>query len=92
MSSDQLTTDASDQQILALAKRINAVVLTIDMDFANILTYPPPHYDGIIVLRYQLVDQDQLDTMLEYMLAEEYPHGIRHKLIIVTRDRYRVRG
>ena len=48
--------DADDADVIALAQKLDAVLLTADLDFANILDYPPADYAGIIVLG-GLVDQ-----------------------------------
>jgi hypothetical protein len=33
--------DANDTEVIALAQKLDAVLLTIDLDFSNILDYPP---------------------------------------------------
>lgn len=49
---DYLAADASDEAVLALAQRLDAVLLTADLDFASILNYPPASYAGLMVMRY----------------------------------------
>ncbi|HEY7299202.1 MAG TPA: DUF5615 family PIN-like protein [Xanthobacteraceae bacterium] len=42
---------APDRDIAARAKLTGAVLLTRDLDFANIRQYPPESYSGLVVLR-----------------------------------------
>lgn len=42
---------AADQDVAAHARSTDAVLLTRDLDFANIRQYPPENYAGIVVLR-----------------------------------------
>src|SRR2546423_1786205 len=47
----------SDQEIADVCKRESRAILTLDLDFADIRSFPPSDYAGIIVLR--LVDQSR---------------------------------
>jgi predicted nuclease of predicted toxin-antitoxin system len=89
---EHLPQDATDPEVIDMATRLDAVLLTIDLDFANILDYPPDNYRGIIVLRYQIEDQDDLDATLKVTLDDLYREDLRGKLVIVSPQRYRVRG
>ncbi len=40
-----------DDDVAAVCRREGRVIVTLDLDFSNILTYPPEDYAGIIVLR-----------------------------------------
>jgi predicted nuclease of predicted toxin-antitoxin system len=42
---------APDSEIAARALQTRAVLLTRDLDFADIRTYPPARYSGIVILR-----------------------------------------
>lgn len=91
LSSAHIPQDAPDADVIALAHRLNAVLLTVDLDFANILDYPPADHEGIIVLRYQIDEEVELDATLKAMLADIYREGLRGALVIVSAGRYRVR-
>ena len=41
----------SDNNLINIAKRERRILLTLDKDFANIITYPPKDYCGIIRIR-----------------------------------------
>jgi predicted nuclease of predicted toxin-antitoxin system len=91
VTSAHIEPDASDAEVIALAHDLDAVLLTVDLDFSNILDYPPAQHDGIIVLRYQVQDEAELDAALKAALDEYYRDGFRQALVIVSPGRYRVR-
>lgn len=41
----------ADDDVAAACRREGRAIVTLDLDFSNILTYPPERYAGIIVLR-----------------------------------------
>ena len=48
---DQQMQGHADDDIAAACLREGRAIVTQDLDFSNILTYPPQDYSGIIVLR-----------------------------------------
>ena len=86
-----LAADTADPDVLALAQSLDAVLLTVDLDFANILHYPPQSHNGIIVLRYQTQDEVALDATLQQAFVDLYRSGFDQTLVIVEPRRYRVR-
>ncbi len=82
---------ADDETIAQTVRREGRVLLTLDLDFANIRAYPPEQYFGIIVLRSKTQDRA---TVLGYVprlaevLKERNPAG---ELWIIERDRIRIR-
>jgi len=42
---------ADDQTILEAAKQRSAVLITRDLDFSNIVLFPPQSHSGVLVLR-----------------------------------------
>ena len=40
-----------DEELAAVCQREHRVIVTMDLDFSNILKYPPEKYAGIAVLR-----------------------------------------
>ncbi len=89
--STYIAADSTDPNVLALAQSLDAVLLTVDLDFANILHYPPQSHAGVIVLRYQIQDEAALDTTLRQALSDLYRSGLRQTLLIVDPRRYRIR-
>jgi predicted nuclease of predicted toxin-antitoxin system len=52
--------DASDGEVLALAQSLDAVLITNDKGFGNILVYPPARHEGVIVLRMKAAHQERV--------------------------------
>jgi len=86
-----LPADAPDVQVIALAQEQDTVLLTFDLDFANVLQYPPKDYAGILVVRNGAEDETVLDQTLKAAPADLYREGLRGLLVIVSAGRYRVR-
>ena len=82
----------SDDEVVATRSRSeDRVLVTLDLDFANIRAYPPGEHSGIIVLRVKRQDKA---TVLTYVrrwataLANRKPDG---ELWIVDGNRRRFR-
>jgi predicted nuclease of predicted toxin-antitoxin system len=88
---DESLSGADDEMIANIVRAEARILLTLDLDFANIRAYPPEQHPGIIVLR--LKTQDKL-TIVAYLrrlvaaLEERSPVG---ELWIVEPDRIRFR-
>lgn len=65
--------------------------MTIDMDFSNILTYPPQSYAGIIVIRYGADVETAAVQTLKKVLAEMYRDKLRGCLVVINGEKYKVR-
>jgi predicted nuclease of predicted toxin-antitoxin system len=89
--SEHIATDSHDSTVIALAQQIDAVLVTVDLDFANIFDYPPPNYAGIIVLRYEVEDEQGVMTTLRQALSDLKRDDLRGALVIIEARRYRVR-
>ena len=88
---DQALSGTSDERLAPLCAAEGRILVTLDLDFADIRAYPPGAGPGVIVLR--LDGQDRLDferasTSLIATLAENEVSG---NLWIVESDRIRVR-
>lgn len=46
-----LPTDAADSVVIAKAQELDAVLLSLNGDFADIVRYPPRQYKGIVALQ-----------------------------------------
>lgn len=55
-----------DPQILAACTRENRILVTLDLDFADIREYPPGSHQGIWVLR---PPEQSFDTVLKLVLS-----------------------
>src|SRR5438552_16553171 len=48
---DLLPVDSSDAVVIAKAQEVNAIVLSLNGHFADIVTYPPRNYGGLLRFR-----------------------------------------
>lgn len=89
---DEDLSGVDDRVIAARVQIEGRVLLTLDLDFANIQAYPPDQYTGIIVLR---LEQQDKATVVAYVarvataLGQRSPIG---ELWIVQKDRIRFRA
>ena len=67
------------------------MLLTADLDFANIISYPPANDDGIIVMRYETAEEASLTLSLQQALEDLYRDSLRGILVIIEPTRYRIR-
>jgi hypothetical protein len=81
--------------VIAKAQELGCVLLSLNGDFADIVTYPPANYQGIIAI--QLHNHPEiLDVLMQrltrYLDAHADPQQYRGKLLIVEVHRIRIRG
>lgn len=82
---------ASDLEILKWAVKEKRILVTEDMDFANIILYPPKLHHGIILLRYRHKLEREIHAALSRLLKELKPSDFKKALVIVDADKYRLR-
>lgn len=88
----QLSAGISDAEIAQCAKVEHRIILTHDLDFSNILTYPPSEYSGIIVLRIFPPSASAIITSLENLFSTlTKPADFNGRLIILEPNGFRMR-
>ena len=88
---DERLTGAEDSAIAVRSRAEGRVLITLDLDFANIRAYPPAEYAGIVVLRPRRQDKHAVLALahrIALVLANRTPAG---ELWIVEPDRIRFR-
>lgn len=75
-----------------ICRREQRVLVTVDLDFANILAYPPSKYAGIIVLRLGDQAHVTVEAAIRRMLLLLADEPIAAMLWIVEEGRIRIRG
>jgi predicted nuclease of predicted toxin-antitoxin system len=88
---EHISPNSPDPDVLAITQQLDAVLLTADMDFSNILRYPPRDYKGIIVIRYQAQDEGKSLITLKQVLQDLYRDQLRGVMVTITAGRYRIR-
>jgi predicted nuclease of predicted toxin-antitoxin system len=82
---------AEDALIATAIEREHRVLITLDLDFSDIRTYPPERYDGIIVLRPKAQDKIAIMALLRRVLRALKDDQPQRALWIVEPDRIRYR-
>lgn len=91
---DHMARDAPDQRVIAKARQLGAILLSLNGDFSDIVAYPPEHYLGIVSLQqrnHPEVENLLLARLGAYLQAHpdsEHYHG---KLLVVEPYRIRIR-
>jgi predicted nuclease of predicted toxin-antitoxin system len=67
------------------------VLVTLDVDFANIQAYPPAVQSGIIVLRLASQSHSAIEAAIKSIVALLERERIRGTLWIVEENRIRIR-
>ena len=65
---DQRMVGQPDPNVATVCQREGRVVVTLDLDFADIRAYPPGDYAGIIVLRLARLDKSRVLSVLQRLL------------------------
>ena len=84
--------DASDNDVIRWAVAHDAMIITRDLDFANIIAHPIASHAGAIILRvpphFTAVDiKKVLGSFLTVVEKEE----LHHAVVIVEPGKYRIR-
>ena len=84
---------APDAQVIARAKEHGEVLVTADLEFANIVAYPPGSHAGIVVVRLstEIPVRDRVATVVQAIgsLGDLRLDG---NLLIIERHRVRFRS
>ncbi len=91
---DHLPCDAPDLEVIRAAQDLDAILVSHNGDFSDIVTYPPKLYRGIIAL--QLKNHPEsiptiMDRLLQYLSSRPEMHAYRGKLLLVEAHRIRIR-
>jgi len=88
---DENMQGSKDPQLLSICRNEKRALITLDLDFSDIRTYPPNENSGLIVLRLKQQDKPFLLDIAR-RLCHLLPHeGIEGLLWIVDEKKIRVR-
>jgi len=91
---DLLPVESADAIVIAKAQEIGAILLSLNGDFADIVTYPPKNYKGIIAIQLRNHPETLSHLMARlaaYLSAHPAMEHCRGKLFVVEVDRIRIR-
>jgi len=80
-----------DEVVAKVCASENRVLMTFDIDFANIRSYPPQESAGLVVFRLVTQEKQHLLDMLRRLLEVFENRSPQKQLWIVGEDRIRVR-
>lgn len=83
--------EATDDEVLGITQSLDAVLVTNDLDFSNILLYPPSSHAGIIVLRIDYRTMARVHQALRDLLQRFDRDALRGALVIVSSRGWRIR-
>ena len=91
---EHIPADSRDTLVIAKAQELDAILVSLNGDFADIVTYPPTNYKGIIALQVRGHPEVIPHTMLrlsEYLSAPANMTHFKGKLFLVEAHRIRIR-
>jgi len=91
---DYLPTDSPDHVVISEAQELDAILVTLNGDFADIVTYPPKHYKGIIALQvrnHPEVIPQIAERLRNYIFTHKNMSDFTGRLFLVEPHRMRVR-
>ena len=89
---DESLSGAVDSEVGRVCQNESRILITLDLDFASIMNFPPQEYHGIIVLRLTRQDRDTILAVVPRVLALLETTPIAQCLWIVDELRTRIRG
>jgi predicted nuclease of predicted toxin-antitoxin system len=91
---EHIPPDSKDSMVIAKAQELDAILVSLNGDFSDIVTYPPSAYRGIVSLQVRN-HPEAIPVLMNRLLAycSVYPEmgHYRGKLLLVETHRIRVR-
>jgi predicted nuclease of predicted toxin-antitoxin system len=91
---DVLPVESADALVIAKAQEIDAILLSLNGDFADIVNYPPANYRGIVALQmrnHSEILPKLIARMTAYLKVYTTMDHYRGKLLVAKVDRIRIR-
>lgn len=89
---DQLLQGSHDPALLDVCRSEQRVLITLDLDFSDIRTYPPQENAGIVVLRVSSQAKPHIIQVVRHITPLFDREPLKHHLWIVEETRIRIRG
>ena len=91
---DYIPIESPDTIVITKAQELNAILVSLNGDFADIVTYPPSSYQGIISIQLrnhpEIIPQ-LMARLTEYLSLHDSGEHYRGKLLLVEVYRIRIR-
>ena len=91
---EHIPKDSPDSVVIAKAQKLNALLVSLNGDFADIVIYPPSQYKGIIALQvknHPEVIPALMERLMRYFSTHPAMNHYQGKLLLVEAHRIRIR-
>lgn len=88
---DQQMSGETDTSLAAVCQQENRAIITLDLDFADIRTYPPDQFAGLIVLRLKQHDKIHVLSVFKRVMDMLNTELLDGRLWIIEESRVRIR-
>jgi hypothetical protein len=91
---DHLPVASPDEVVIAHAQPMNALLISLNGDFSDIVRYPPAHYQGIIALQvknHPEIIPPMMSLLRNYLSQHSDVSHYHGKLYLVGVNRIRIR-
>lgn len=80
-----------DSDIASVCQQEERILITLDVDFADIRAYPPAQFPGLIVLRLREQSKAHILDVMNRLILTLSSESLEHLLWIVEETRLRIR-
>lgn len=90
---DKLPIRAKDPEVISKAQELDAILVSVNGDFMDIVRYPPSQFGGIIALQFHNhpeIIPSLMRRLLQFLSERPNRQFYRGKLIIVEAHRVRI--
>ena len=91
---DVLPVESRDPVVITKASELRAILLSLNGDFADIVTFPPQNYRGIVALQMRNHPESLpalMNRLISFLTAQPEMSYYSGKLFVVEVDRIRIR-
>lgn len=89
---DQSMVGVADDQLAKVCQSEGRVIMTLDLDFADIRAYSPAQYSGIIVLRPSVQSVPKITALIQSIIPLLETELLKGCLWIAQESGVRIRG
>lgn len=88
--SEQDLGGTSDDGLIEVCRTEGRVLVTLDLDFSNVLRFPPNHYAGVAVLRVpHPIELETIQERVRVLIQASEQEELSGRLWIIEQDRIR---
>ncbi len=91
---EHIPRDSPDAVVISKARDLDAVLISLNGDFADIVTYPPANYNGVVALQIRNHPgsiTEIVSRLTIYLASHQDISHYRGKLFLVEAHRIRIR-